>query len=304
MAPFINQYRPTYNSTATDVDNYGSAMHGLQIRGTSTNIISDTYITGVDYGTTSDFTITSGIDQFHFDGSNNVTFNNSVFSSYSKQPIKINGSDNTASIPEMEIDGFDITDGISNMGEIKGEFVIKDGKLIMKESDESIRHRIALKKSEDFKKKIQENLNYHIKSRVNAILNTTLPLNEQIAIQTLREMITETEYRRYITHGFINILGEERKVYQIFRGRKHIKVWQHGELIEEYCINIKHDIKSPPTDEVIMKLTLIRANEDEFKKLANVYNMRKKDKRNLDWSIAEGAMMGYASLAPITTLAA
>jgi len=97
---------------------------------------------------------------------------------------------------------------------------------------------------------------------------------EAKAIETLREMISETEYRKYIKYGFILVRGHSGAVYQIFREKSHTKVWEKGKLIEEICVRISdHDI--PPTDNVIAFKVLIETSEDLFRKRGNVYNMRK-----------------------------
>jgi len=94
------------------------------------------------------------------------------------------------------------------------------------------------------------------------------------AVETLREMITETEYRKYVVHGFILVKGRGGKVYQIFRGRTHTKVWKKGLLVKEICVRIQ-DPEIPPTDNVIAHKILIETSEEEFERLGNVYKMIK-----------------------------
>lgn len=97
--------------------------------------------------------------------------------------------------------------------------------------------------------------------------------NELTALETFREMITEREFRKYIKYGFINVEAKSRRVYQIFRDKWHIKVWDQGALIEEICVRIK-DKKIPPTDNVIALMILIETDEEEFKRMGNVYKLR------------------------------
>jgi len=119
--------------------------------------------------------------------------------------------------------------------------------------------------------KIKSNLTIIIKSRAEPIYN--VPLSERVAIDTLREMITESEFRKYATHGFILVKGNSGNVYQIFRNRAHTKVWKDGQLIKEICVRIS--IKVPPTDNVIAFKTMIETDEDEFERIGNVYPMIK-----------------------------
>lgn len=98
---------------------------------------------------------------------------------------------------------------------------------------------------------------------------------EWIAMQTLREMISESDYRKYLRYGFISIIGKSGKIYQIFRNNWHTKVFSNGVLIEEICVRIT-DKKIPPTDNVIAFKTIIETDEESFAAMGNVYRMVKK----------------------------
>jgi len=116
------------------------------------------------------------------------------------------------------------------------------------------------------------NITIHVKSRAMPIAG--ISKEEATAIETLREMITEAEYRAYIKYGFILVKGESGRVYQIFRTQSHTKVWDNGKVIKEVCVRIK-DKKIPLTDNVIALKTIIETSEKEFEKLGNVYKMEK-----------------------------
>jgi hypothetical protein len=117
---------------------------------------------------------------------------------------------------------------------------------------------------------IKEQLTIIVSSRAQELRN--IPENEWVAMQTLREMITETEYRKYIRDGFISVRGQSGKVYQVFRNRAHTKVFFQGELIEEICVRLKG--MAPPTDHVVAFKTMIEFDEEYFASLGNRYNMR------------------------------
>lgn len=123
------------------------------------------------------------------------------------------------------------------------------------------------------RQRIKSNLLVLTKSRGGVINN--IPENEQVAIESLREEITEAEFRKYMKYGFVLVEGRSGKTYQIFRNAHHTKVWKGGKLVEEICVRIKNDLKVPPTDNVIAFRTMILCDENEFKKLGNVYNMTK-----------------------------
>lgn len=118
---------------------------------------------------------------------------------------------------------------------------------------------------------IKNNLTIIVKSRANPICGALK--NELVAIETLREMITELEFRKYMIHGFILVRGLSGRVYQIFRDKDHTKVWEKGRVVEEVCVRIKRSTNVPPTDNVIAFRALVLYSEDEFKKLGNVYRM-------------------------------
>ena len=94
------------------------------------------------------------------------------------------------------------------------------------------------------------------------------------ALSTLRDMITEYEFRKFLKYGFINVKGISGKIYQVFRQSGHIKVWQNGTLLEEICVTIM-DRRIPYTDKLIAFKTIIETDENSIYKMGNVYNMRK-----------------------------
>jgi hypothetical protein len=120
------------------------------------------------------------------------------------------------------------------------------------------------------RREIRSQLTIIVKSRVQEFGN--VPENEKVAMQTLRDMITEAEFRKYVKYGFISVHGKSGKVYQVFRNRWHTKVFFQGELVEEICVRLKGDV--PPTDNVIAFKTMIEADEESFASLGNRYNMR------------------------------
>jgi hypothetical protein len=97
--------------------------------------------------------------------------------------------------------------------------------------------------------------------------------NERCALDTLREMITETDFRKYLKYGFILVKGRSGCIYQVFREVfSHTKVWKNGRVIKEVCVRIE-DKNIPPTDNVIALKIIIETSEKEFEKLGNVYKM-------------------------------
>lgn len=117
---------------------------------------------------------------------------------------------------------------------------------------------------------IKNNLIFVVKSRADYLYHYSK--SEWKAIETLREMLSEKEFKRYLVYGFITVKGKSGKVYQIFRTKAHTKVWSGGNLIEEVCVRIK-DKGIPFTDNVIAFKTMIETNEEDFRSIGNVYKM-------------------------------
>jgi hypothetical protein len=118
--------------------------------------------------------------------------------------------------------------------------------------------------------KIKSNLVIQIKSRVPD--QQAVAENELIALDTLREVVTESEFRKYLKYGFVLVKGQSGDIYQIFKNRSHTKVWRNGELIEEVCVRLKGEV--PATDNVIAFKAMIEADESSFKKCGNVFKMK------------------------------
>jgi hypothetical protein len=129
----------------------------------------------------------------------------------------------------------------------------------------------CLSTRDQIKKTIKDNLTILMKNR-----NSSIPVNQETpeyqALLTLREMITEAEFRKYLKDGFL-LVQIKNKTYQIFRDKPHTKVYQDGKLVEEVCVRIK-DKKIPPTDNVIAFKTILETSEDQLRSMANVYKMK------------------------------
>ena len=121
--------------------------------------------------------------------------------------------------------------------------------------------------------KLKSNITIAIKSR--ADLPNMSDSAERTAMETLRESISETEFRKYLRYGFVLVKGKSGDTFQIFRNRSHTKVWRNGQVIEEICVRIHHDQKVPPTDNVIAFRSIIQANEESFRKLGNMFKMNR-----------------------------
>jgi len=91
------------------------------------------------------------------------------------------------------------------------------------------------------------------------------------ARSTLRDSISEKQWRRYLATGFMMIQGESGKWYQVFQNQRHIRVYQKGIMTDRICIHT--DEKCPPTDHVLNIMSLIQNDESLIwtKGVSNVY---------------------------------
>lgn len=96
---------------------------------------------------------------------------------------------------------------------------------------------------------------------------TTNP-TEIRARQTLRRLIGEVAFQRYLARGFHVVKGESGRNYQIFPGHEMVRVWENGEQLERLCVVLSGAF--PPTDSVLMRMLLIQDSEERFRGKANV----------------------------------
>lgn len=110
--------------------------------------------------------------------------------------------------------------------------------------------------------------------------------NEQKARRLLQRLIGFQRYARYIRDGFVSYRGTSGRVYQIFPGQTHMRVWFKGQRVEDLCLCIK-DYSIPPTDSVVMRLLMLEHSEAEFREQANISRAATKtDQEIIDESIA------------------
>jgi len=127
---------------------------------------------------------------------------------------------------------------------------------------------IQCSKKDFFVHTIRQNLYVRTISRSGAVSNVS-PAEER-AIELLREMITEAEFRRYLKYGFILVQAQSSRIYQVFREARHIKVWLNGKCIEEICVRLN---ELPQTDYVVAFKVMIETDEIEFRQLGNLYRL-------------------------------
>lgn len=101
--------------------------------------------------------------------------------------------------------------------------------------------------------------NLLIKKATPRAVRARLHPGEEKARKTLRDLVSERAYRRYLTNGFIMVQASSGLYYQIFCDSRHTKIWQRNKVVGEICINT--DGKCPPTDHVINLKMMLELDE-------------------------------------------
>jgi hypothetical protein len=126
-----------------------------------------------------------------------------------------------------------------------------------------------------------------IRQRRSMGLTLQASAEELKARETLRDMLTEAEWRRYVTNGFLMIKGQSGKWYQIFSSRsERIRVFEKGIQTKVLCIHSSNEC--PATDHVINMKILAEIDEPSLWKSANQYEPTKKPVvQTTDWHEAQ-----------------
>lgn len=106
------------------------------------------------------------------------------------------------------------------------------------------------------------------------------------ARKTLRDLVSERSYRRYLTNGFVMVQSQSGLYYQVFCDSRHTKIWDGNKVVGEICINTDRDC--PPTDHVINIKMMVEFDELSIWNNGNLKNFDKNFKLpfKLDKSIS------------------
>jgi len=91
---------------------------------------------------------------------------------------------------------------------------------------------------------------------------------EMRARETLRRVVGEGQFQRYLVHGFVTVRHRNGYTYQIFPGHSGVNVWKNGQKIEHWCVLLSGNF--PATDQVIMRYLMCVNNPDQLRAKANV----------------------------------
>ena len=89
------------------------------------------------------------------------------------------------------------------------------------------------------------------------------------ARETLRRMLGDDGFRRFLRNGFVSVRANSGKVYQIYPGHGMTIVYNQGTPVEKLCVVLRGDFT--PTDSLITRYVMILHDEQHFRGLANVF---------------------------------
>lgn len=142
----------------------------------------------------------------------------------------------------------------------------------------------------NIKEKIRKNLRIDSDRKRNS-LTTNIDPAEIKARETLRDMLSESDWRRYVTNGFIMVKAASGVWYQI-HNHKRVQIYEHGKRIGELCI---HSTGCPPSDHVINMKIMLELDEDAVWAGANKFldhsyqgPLRSRDPRTVNNNILGG----------------
>lgn len=101
---------------------------------------------------------------------------------------------------------------------------------------------------------------------VNVDFSTATP-EEITALQLLRGLVGQEEFRRYLKYGFVMVRGASGLRYQITRGRHVINVWNERGRVDGICVYLQG--RFPPTDDTITRMLMAERDELELWRRGN-----------------------------------
>lgn len=101
---------------------------------------------------------------------------------------------------------------------------------------------------------------------VSVDFSTATP-EEITALQLLRQLVGQDEFRRYLKYGFVMVRGQSGLRYQIKRGRHVVDVWNERGRVDGICVYLAGSY--PPTDDTITRMLMAERDELELWRRGN-----------------------------------
>lgn len=118
---------------------------------------------------------------------------------------------------------------------------------------------------------IRDRLSPAIHTRRKSSFYRTNDVKEIRARETLRRILGDDKFNKYVKDGFVSVRAKSGLVYQIFPGHDITNVYDNGKKIERLCVVLSGSF--PPTDQLIMRYLLILNDERDFRSHAINHNV-------------------------------
>lgn len=138
---------------------------------------------------------------------------------------------------------------------------------------------IAICKEQLIRGRIKENLKPIVLHKYRSYTKSISP-QEAIARNTLRDFLSEKEFRKYLKIGHVVVTGPSGRQY-LLSTSQHVQVFENRQAIARICIHTTKDC--PPTDHILNLMFLVMYDEEQVWKGGNVY------KTNTEMLIGYGA---------------
>lgn len=94
---------------------------------------------------------------------------------------------------------------------------------------------------------------------------------ELVALGLLRQMVSAEDFREYLRRGVLSVRGGVSGWTYAVSRRGNIDVFARGDRLASLCVHLKHEARTPPTDEVIAKMLMVELDEADLWKRSNVH---------------------------------
>lgn len=108
-------------------------------------------------------------------------------------------------------------------------------------------------------------------------MSIAMDVREQRARQTLRRIIGEQTFRKFMRDGFITVVPKSGLTYKIYPGLGMTEVYDRGIMVDRLCVVLKGSF--PPTDSLLMRYLLILNDEGEFSEYAIKHHVSQGSKK-------------------------
>lgn len=107
------------------------------------------------------------------------------------------------------------------------------------------------------------------------VLKTHTQKAETKARRTLKKLIGEKEYIRYLANECVQVFGKSGRMYKVYPGDRETEVYNKSGKIGRVCV-VVGDSTIPPTDSILMRVAMIQSDECGFYDESNLFGGIKK----------------------------